>query len=97
MKLELELVELKNGNTFIGIKIENCVNMVNGIKILQPLLQHLLDLEPTTSFCYQSSWYLYLIEKLRDVLDAIQVLWVCTCKYENHLYLTQVLDPNPGI
>ena len=50
LELELELVELKNGITIIGIKIENCVNMVNGIKILQLLLQHLLDLEPTTSF-----------------------------------------------
>ena len=26
--------------------------------------------------CYQSTWYLYLIEKVLDVLDAIQVLWV---------------------
>ena len=33
---------------------------------------------PSAIVCYQSTWYLYLylIEKVLDVLDAIQVLWV---------------------
>ena len=32
---------------------------------------------------YQSTWYLYLIEKVLDVLDAIQVLWVLVLVLEN--------------